>query len=209
MHVLIPAIANSRRRDLSAAGLTFWFSERRARRQTFDLLAGKLDGVVWRVTVDSAGEALVYDSMHPCGCYHLFFPTDRVTARALPDTLDESMFAPQTVAKVSSGERVVLRIESGTHYLQRVLRPHRMIDSSRDYQVQIAHLARRGGGTRSAYGEDGMIAGSERGERWFFWPMGIESAGQMRQWGHHATAFVGRRHFDDPLLLDTYFELHR
>ena len=54
-----------------------------------------------------------------------------------------------------------------------------------------------------------MIAGSERGERWFFWPMGIESAGQMRQWGHHATAFVGRRHFDDPLLLDTYFKLHR
>ncbi len=54
-----------------------------------------------------------------------------------------------------------------------------------------------------------MIAGSERGERWFFWPMGIESAGQMRQWGHHATAFVGRRHFDDPLLFDAYFELHR
>jgi len=37
--------------------------------------------------------------------------------------------------------------------------------------------------------------------------MGIESAGQLRQWGRHATAFVGRRHFDDPMLLDSYFAL--
>jgi hypothetical protein len=27
----------------------------------------------------------------------------------------------------------------------------------------------------------------------------------MRQWGHHATAFVGRRHFDDADLLDRRF----
>jgi hypothetical protein len=37
--------------------------------------------------------------------------------------------------------------------------------------------------------------------------MGIASAGAMRQWGHHATAFVGRRHFDDPNLLDERFVL--
>jgi hypothetical protein len=71
---------------------------------------------------------------------------------------------------------------------------------------RLAALPRAGGGTRSAFGADGLVAGSERGERFFFWPTGVESAGQMRQWGHHATAFVGRRHFDDPLLLETYFE---
>lgn len=192
---------------------TFWFSERpHSPGSAFDLLAGKLDGVVWRVTVDSTGEALVYDSIHACGCYHLFFPTDKVAARALPDTLDESLFAPQTLAKVRSGERVVLRIESRTHYLQRVLTEK---DSTTNamYRMQdertLTRLVRPSGGTRSAYGEDGLIAGSERGERWFFWPMGIESAGQMRQWGRHATAFVGRRHFDDPLLFDAYFELRR
>jgi hypothetical protein len=27
----------------------------------------------------------------------------------------------------------------------------------------------------------------------------------MRQWGHHATAFVGLRHFDDPDLLERRF----
>jgi hypothetical protein len=51
------------------------------------------------------------------------------------------------------------------------------------------------------------VPGTERGERWLFWPMGIREPGAMRQWGRHATAFVGRRHFDDPGLLARYFEL--
>jgi hypothetical protein len=29
----------------------------------------------------------------------------------------------------------------------------------------------------------------------------------MRQWGHHATAFVGRRHFDDVDLIERRFRL--
>jgi hypothetical protein len=28
----------------------------------------------------------------------------------------------------------------------------------------------------------------------------------MRQWGRHATAFVGKRHFDDAHLFERYFE---
>ena len=77
---------------------TFWFSERpRSPGSTFDLLAGRLDGVVWRVTVDARGDPLVYDSIHACGCYHLFFPTEKVVARELPVTLDESLFVPQSV----------------------------------------------------------------------------------------------------------------
>jgi len=62
-----------------------------------------------------------------------------------------------------------------------------------------------GGGTRSLYGPDGLVAGSERSEREYFWPMGITSAGQMRQWGRHATAFVGKRHFDDADLIELRF----
>lgn len=191
---------------------TFWFSERPPR-SAFDLLAGKLDGVVWRVTLDAAGEALVYDTMHACGCYHLFFPTEKVTARELPATLDESLFVPQKLPAAPAQGKVMLRIESGSHYLQRVSVTPEAQTTGMPYQLlderTLTTLTRRDGGTRSAYGEDGMIAGSQRAERWFFWPMGIESAGQMRQWGHHATAFIGRRHFDDPLLFDAYFELLR
>lgn len=191
---------------------TFWFSERPSS-GAFDLLAGELDGVVWRVTLDRTGEALVYDSMHACGCYHLFFPTEKVTPRDLPATLDESLFIPQSVRAARSNEKVVLRIESGTHYLQRVRisaeAPTPAVSYSMQYERALTTLSRAAGGTRSVYDEDGFIAGSERAERWLFWPMGIESAGQMRQWGRHATAFVGRRHFDDPLLFDAYFEIRQ
>ena len=195
---------------------TFWFSERPSR-SAFDLLSGKLDGVVWRATLDAVGDALVYDSIHACGCYHLFFPTENVRAREQPETLDEGLFVPQMMRAPATNQRIVLRIESGTHYLQRVLLADAVQSNAQNASVAyslrderaLTTLARGGGGTRSAYGKDGMVAGSERAERWIFWPMGIESAGQMRQWGYHATAFVGRRHFDDPLLFDAYFEVRR
>ena len=70
-----------------------------------------------------------------------------------------------------------------------------------------AERTRPGGAHASAFGPQGLIAGTERLERFFFWPMGIASAGAMRQWGRHATAFVGRRHFDDADLLERRFEL--
>jgi hypothetical protein len=188
---------------------TFWFSERPAR-HALDPLSGRVDGLVWRVTLDRDGVPLVYDSIHPCGCYHLFFPTERVVARPAAESLDEGMFSPQTVRPPRRDEVVVLRIESGTHYLQRVSIEPRTAPAVR-YQLdddrRLTTLPRRSGGTRSAYGSDGLMPGTERGERYFLWPMGVESAGQMRQWGHHATAFVGRRHFDDPRLLASYFSL--
>jgi hypothetical protein len=188
---------------------TFFFTERPPR-GAFDPVAGRLDGLVWRVTLGVDGTPVVYDSIHPCGCYHLFFPTDRVTPRPAEDSLDEGMFAPQALAVPTADQAVVLRIESGTHYLQRVSYGRRGDADVRywlDDDRHLTVLARSAGGTRSAYGSDGLMAGSERGERYFFWPMGIESAGQLRQWGRHATAFVGRRHFDDPMLLDSYFVL--
>jgi len=51
------------------------------------------------------------------------------------------------------------------------------------------------------------VPGTERAERYFFWPMGVPEPGAMRQAGRHATAFVGRRHFDHPGLLERYFML--
>jgi hypothetical protein len=190
---------------------TFWFTERPAR-SALDLLAGRLDGLVWRVTLDHDGTPLVYDSMHACGCYHLFFPTQHMVQRPAPRTLDEGMFSPQQLRAPQPGEAIVLRVASGTHYVQRAsVEPGRAaeVHYRAEDERRLAVLPRRGGGTRSAYGSDGLMAGSERAERFVFWPMGVVAPGQMRQWGHHATAFVGRRHFDDPHLLDAYFMRRR
>lgn len=188
---------------------TFWFSERPSR-DVLDPLSGRIDGLVWRVTLDKDGNPLVYDAMRPSGRNHLFFPTERVVARPQADTLDERMFSPQAVRAPERDEVVVLRIESGTHYLQRVSVEPRAQPAVR-YQLdddrRPTTLPSATGGTRSVFGVDGLMPGTERGERHLLWPTGVASPGQMRQWGHHATALVGRRHFDDPHMLGSYFAL--
>jgi hypothetical protein len=163
------------------------------------------------VTLDENGEPLLYDSIHACGCYHLFFPTAAVAARPQPRTLDEGPFSPQAAPALAPGERISLRVASRTHYLQRVSARAGPEPAASRYALRderdLLVLPWPAGGTRSAYDAAGFVPGTERAERWLFWPMGIASAGQMRQWGRHATAFVGRRHFDDARLLDRYFEL--
>ena len=50
------------------------------------------------------------------------------------------------------------------------------------------------------FSQDSIASGSERLERWILWPTGVLSPGAMRQWGRHAVAFEGKRHFDDPYM---------
>jgi hypothetical protein len=198
-----------RERVLLQLVYTIWFPER-PRRGTLDLLAGRLDGIVWRVTLAPDGEPLLYDTIHPCGCYHKFFPTPRARPLPPPETLDEWAFIPQRLPRVDEEQRPVVRLGSGTHYVEQVTLV-RGSDSLARYELrpydELRSLQRLDGGRRSAFGPDGLIAGSERAERFLFWPMGIASAGAMRQWGRHATAFVGRRHFDDADLIERRFEL--
>lgn len=196
-------------RVLAQLVYTIWFPERPPE-SPGDLLAGALDGLVWRVTLAPDGEPILFDTMHPCGCYHMFYPTPRAAPVPAPGGAIEWMFAPQTLGRVAEGERAVLRVAARSHYLERVT-------LTRDAGVlaryalrpydELRSLPRPEGGRASAFGPDGLVAGTERPERLLFWPMGIPSAGAMRQWGRHATAFVGRRHFDDADLIEQRFRL--
>lgn len=194
---------------------TVWFGARPANAPG-DLLAGHLDGLIWRVTLGADGGALIHDTIHPCGCYHYFIPTPRARPIPAPDDEPEWAFVPQTVRQLQPDERIVLRIATRTHSLERVTieareqaqrgaTPLRALAQERLRTLPILGAPR--GATRSAYGPDGLAPGTERLERFLFWPMGIASAGQMRQWGRHATAFVGRRHFDDADLFEKRFAL--
>ncbi len=191
-----------------------WFPARPPASGT-DLLAGNVDGITWRVTLDDDGEPLLYDAMHNCGCYHMFFPTTAL--RRAPDRsrYEEPPFVAQTLERRSG--RIVIRVAHRTHYIERVYHAGEgsaaggSVDTRyalADYDT-LRSLEAPGGGRRSLFGPDGLVPGTERGERYLFWPMGVRSPGAMRQWGHHATAFVGRRHFDDPDLLERYFERAR
>jgi hypothetical protein len=184
-----------------------WFPER-PRVSAWDLLGGHLDGITWRVTLDSGGRPLMYDAMHNCGCYHMFFPAAplamRETAGQEPEPILVAGRAPQLAAR----QRLRIRVASGTHYLQHAgiatLDDAGMRYEWAEYDA-LRSLPLPVGGYRSLFGEDGLIAGTSRRERWLLWPMGVADPGAMRQWGHHAIAFIGRRHFDDPDLIDRYF----
>ncbi len=184
-----------------------WFAAR-PKTGALDLLGGPLDGVLWRVTLDSAGRPMLYDSIHACGCYHHLFPDSRLRLR--PETTEwaEPPLAPQPAPRIGDGERAVIRLSSGSHYLQWVYadRPGAAINlDARDYTALYAVPAENAK-PRSLFGPDGLVAGSERAERWLLWPTGVPSPGAMRERGRHAIAFVGQRHFDDADLLDRLFE---
>jgi hypothetical protein len=163
---------------------TIWFAERPPR-GTVDSPAGRLDGLVWRVTLAPDGEPLVYDSIHPSGAAHLFFPTPR----AKPVNLEEQ---PQSLPRLGDGERPVVMIASGTHAIRGVgvvRGPDSLVRYALRPYDELRSMPRAVGIHASAFGADGRMAGTE-----------------MRQWGRQATAVAGRRHFDDADLFERRFE---
>jgi hypothetical protein len=208
--VVYRRLAFTRYRDRVLVQLvyTIWFPER-PREGSLDLLSGRLDGLVFRVTLDPEGQPLVYDTIHPCGCYHMFFPTERVRVRPSPQPGIEWAFVPATLPSVDPTQRIALRIASRSHYIVDL----RFDTGGRGTVYRFAEddelraLPTIGGATRSAFGPDGIVPGTERSERILFWPTGVDDTGAMRQWGRHATAFLGRRHFDDPDLIERRFSL--
>jgi hypothetical protein len=169
-----------------------------------DMYAGRLDGLTWRVTLAPDGTALIQDSIHNCGCYHQYFPGPGLVLRK---DLPRHYFEMPLVPSAAPPGPLVIRLSHGEHFIERVYAD----DAARaaqplavlDYSRLRALPAEQGGG--SLFGRHGIVPGSQRGERFALWPMGIRSPGAMRQWGRHPVAFVGRRHFDDPWLLDSLF----
>ena len=181
----------------------FWFPARPAT-GSFDYLAGAVDGITWRVTLAPDGAPLAYDAIHNCGCYHLFFPTARSCVIEDQGALQEPAFSFQ---RIEEGGRQLLLLSPVEHFIERVLPvPGELAGANyrfEDYDALRALPAP--GGRRSLFGADGIVPGTERGERFLLWPMGVPAPGAMRQFGHHATAFIGRRHFDDPALIEQSF----
>src|ERR1035437_6107178 len=184
-----------------------WFTERQ-QNSSLDPLSGKLDGIAFRVTLNQSGRPLVYDSIHLCGCYHMFFPTPSVSPIPPPDPNVEWAFVPRTLPVIEAPQRVVVRMTTRSHYLVDV-HPDTGGDGTNyamanDSELRTIPTAE---GTRSAFGPTGIVPGTDRGERLVTWPLGIASAGAMREWGRHATALVGRRQFDDADLIERRFEI--
>ncbi|MDG1773721.1 MAG: hypothetical protein P8H32_09855 [Oceanicoccus sp.] len=186
----------------------FWFPSR-PKQSAMDYLGGNIDGLTWRVTLSKQGLPLAYDSIHNCGCYHLFFPTDKSCLKQLAGVLEEPAFSFQQLTSTSH-KPLTLQLAHTSHYLDRVLEQAEVGENLVEYQWadynSLRSVAKPGTENlrQSIFQTDGVVAGTERGERFFLWPMGIPAPGEMRQWGHHATAFYGRRHFDDANIIERY-----
>jgi len=184
-----------------------WFPAR-PRRGRLDMLGGRLDSIIWRVTLGTDGAPILFDSVHSCGCYHKFYPTEQLALRSARIGFEEPILVPQRLG--SGSARHLLRVSSGDHYIERVLiAPQDGGDGVRYRLVDYGELraVAANGEQASLFAANGIVRGTQRPERIFLWPTGIISAGAMRQWGGQAVAFVGERHFDAPDLIARYFEL--
>ena len=189
-----------------------WFSERPT--SAGFSYGGVLDGIVWRVTLDESFKPLLYDTIHACGCYHYYFLAQPLQRRKQGGFWQEEVLFPQEAPPAP----FAIRVQSATHYVRRLVplsdvgagavgaahgRDRRTYELA-DYD-ELLSLDGGKSGRRSLFGEDGLADGTERFERFWLFPAGIKSAGGMRQWGRHATSFVGRSHFDDPRMMDRLF----
>jgi hypothetical protein len=188
----------------------FWMEGRAASSAT-DILAGKLDGLIWRVTLDTDGEPLIYDSIHPCGCYHLFFPTERLGRKIKPPKREPALIPQIFLAPLVNP---LIRVSTTSHYIEGVSTtnkrdPSQWKANSQRYKFvpysQLRAMGKPDQVAVSLFNNKGLVDETQRLERFLLWMSGIKSPGAMRQWGHHATAFFGRRHFDDADLLDSEF----
>ncbi len=193
---------------LTQLNYVIWFSAR-PMESDWDMYGGVLDGLTFRITLDEQGVPLVYESMHNCGCYYRVYPSHRLQAR-------KAFSAPEPPLILASPEVdwqvgvIKLALNSRTHYVQHLFsdgqadaslaKPYTLAEYSTLLSLPTTRHQRR-----SLFSEDGTVSASRRLERLVLWPSGIYSPGAMRQLGRHAIAFIGRRHFDDPYLLERMF----
>ncbi len=186
-----------------------WYPQRQDQ-GLFDIYSGELDGLIWRVTLDRNGKVLLYDSVHPCGCYHKYFPVSPDLRPLNPfPTPEPALVFEENIPEPEKG-RIIIHLNSREHYV--VGLSSGTDPSKEDVAYRFEEYDALNGlpwqeGIRSMFSPTGIVEGTERFERWFVWPMGVPSAGAMRQRGRHAIALVGRQHFDDARLLESAFEV--
>lgn len=179
-----------------------WFPER-VPESRFDLLAGQHDAILFRVHLTQTGQILAYDSIHLCGCwYSLILPH----AQSYSET--RQLYREPTFVLRTEPGRQLLSLTSNSHLLTASQKTGALESVHKQYQLRpfndLLNLQVNASPKlrSSVFNPEGFVPGSERPERWFFWPMGISNPGALRRPGDHAIRFIGKLHFDDPLILE-------
>ncbi|PSW20560.1 hypothetical protein C9I98_06825 [Photobacterium sanctipauli] len=187
---------------------SLWFANRTPE-SSFDPYAGAFDGVVLRLTLDHQGQPLVLDSIHHCGCYHMVFALQpQLVFRAQDDGIEKPLTFTKAMPVVASMLNVTL--SHGEHMIKQVEWRSKQPSHARQllplHYDALRSIPTQKHYNKSLFDQRGFLLASERLERIYLWPFGVPSPGTMRQVGHHATAFIGERHFDDATVLEALLQ---
>ncbi len=204
----MPSYARVQGRTLVQIVYFVWFSERVSTSHMPDLLAGKIDGLMWRVTLDPSGHPLLFDSMHMSGFDQIWFVPDSVTRKNTTSRDEDPLLV---VPVVSPEPHMAVRVHSGSHSPWRIVEESTAPEPAdiQEYELvrydDLMTLPIGGNRTKSFFDARGIVPGSERTS-----PIpsaGMANAGAIREWGNHPTAITGRHYFDDPGLIEHFFVL--
>lgn len=167
-----------------------------------------------RITLQKSGEPAMVDVIHNCGCYHFFFPSEKIFRGPKTELFREDAFVPQWLPPYVPGSRLAVRIGTRRHWVERIHDAQGPSPAQAAYDLLpydlLESLPRSSGVKESIFSPQGIVKGdTERPERFLFFPAGIPDIGSMRQRGHHGTALIGERTFDDPRLFEEFFFLRK
>lgn len=201
-----------------------WYPNRPALSKN-DVEAGRIDGVVVRITLDRHRRPAVYEFVRSCGCYHTLWVAEFVEAAArgefgMPsaghpfaiqqNSPDKSLFLPALVRDDGTRpRRPLVYVDAGNHLVM-LIKPSGYdqasfrSDGQKTYTLEPYESLTRlplGNAVASMFGSDGLVHKAGRQEGVLLAPTGMLSAGQPRQLGTMKIRMDAYDH-DDPRLLE-------
>jgi len=208
---------------------THWYPQH-PKLKNFDPEAGKIEGVTFRITLNTNQRPAVVETLYNCGCYHRAYPADylETAARAqfgepesgktlviehnVPGKID--MIVPKAVHVPQGPTRPIVRYRAGNHAIVNVAFDtdghENEVIGKQSYTLlpyeQLERLVEPDGRVTSMFQDNGLVRNAQRIEGIFFTPLGMLSSGQPRQRGTQ-TIHWDHYGFDDPDLFEKTMRL--
>ncbi len=185
-----------------------WFAQRTAPAPWFE--QGALDGLIFRVTLNWQGRPIFVDVALQCGCYHFVLFDANLVSGTLSEPRGFLPLIGGRLPDLQEAEHLQFRINSGWHQIGQVSAALPLVKQP-TYQLlpyEGLEYFEHGSAVVSLFDKEGRVPGTNRLERFFLFPMGIEKVGAMRQRGRQPITLIGRAYFDDPHLFDNAFGYH-
>ncbi len=191
-----------KKRPVLQINYVVWFSERRGPTVPW-YEQGFLDGFTYRVTLGDTGLPMMIDIVHNCGCYHFFVPNKSRVKALKPAATEFGNQVPSWMPNTFPDQPISLMVSSGWHMVDHVGTLNTKADTRKYKLVPYSDLE-----ALNIFNAKAIVKGSQRLEPLFLFPMGVPDIGAMRQRTHQPTRLLGKEHFDNPLMLEHYFEFN-